>query len=390
MLNEGMFDFDKTNQITLKIRIQNIGFVFLLTLFFGRCTTNENGGLSILPVSLRSTESRLIDLYTNYAQNISAVELPNSVSKTKKDLPLLAEFKKSIATNPDLLFYPATLCQMFILKEESAWEQLAINYTNAIQKVALNNHAFSGEVVESVYLNLYIRNRNSDLLEAMVECLSVHISSYESKRSGANRNAKDKNHLNLLLENEVLFCATKETGDPVFKQFAIENSSDLYEKHFQNNLRMLSVLKDEINKEQIEQLTTDDFYKLAVGVYGFFTLYEETQLVEYIRFCEKIAFLFDCIYNVDNHSLPKETKKEIDAKIDLVSKSLVSIALFNLSQYSDKLYDEVSSEIYASTIHELELVNKDKLETQSNSKDKCSFRLFYYLFEYEIRKQNEL
>lgn len=365
-----MFGVDNGNHTRLSFRTGNTVFTILLILVFWGC---------------RSSEKQVMHLYSDYVDKMVASRSSELLNNTNKEMFDISGFQRAVLANPDFLFFPATLWQVHFLDERESYDRQAMNYSTAIRNTAPVRKFLNGEVLESLFLTPYTLEQDEKMLEPIIETLSAYISDYESRTKGENTDVNT--HLELLLENKVLFFATKKTGDPVFRNFALDNSSDLYETHFRNNLRILSVLGNEISARQVECLNSDEFYRLAVGLYGFLMLYEETEMTEYLQFCEKIAFLFDCIYNSENDTVLADTQMEVEKKIDLVSKSLVSIALFDLAKYSDKNYRKVSSKIYANILRELELGERRKMNAQNIEKNGCSFRLLYYLLQYELRKQ---
>lgn len=380
-----MFDLNKINQTALILRIRNIVFTFFLILFFlWGCNNTENGSLSILPKALRFTESRILDAYFNYVERVSSVETPLAKCIQKNKLCEAFDFNKKVEYNPDLLFFPATLWQIDILQKKKDWEQEVPAFTKEIQKASSNNIIIRGEHFQSIFLPAYEYNPTKKLLDVIVNGLSNHISRFETDKINVNEEFNTLNNLDLLLENKVMFFATKETGDPVFQSFAIENASFLYKEAFKNDLRIMSVMSNGISEENLKLLRTDDFYKLSLGIYGFSELYKETGIIDYLKYCESIAMVFNTVFNSG------EIDSEIADKIDLLSQSLVSLALFDLSKNLDDSYRETSEKLYQNVLQKLELLQVDKIELNSEvGKPIASFRLFYYLLEYEIRKQNK-
>ncbi len=372
---------------SLKSQLNYIGFIFSLTmLLLLGCGRQGKRNLSILPVSLTSTENRLVDSYLKYVEKVSTLESLQDVFQLTTKSNSVVDFARIIESKPDLLFYPATLWQMSEFDATKDFQQYAINFTEGIQSADSETCLLNGEVIHGVFLTPYKLNKNKEFLEPIVKMLSRYISKCEHSLA-LNRGKVSNVNIDLLLENKVLFFATKQTGDPGFRNFALENSSYLYKTYFRNDLRMLSVLKNDFLDEHFESLTNEDFYILAVGMYGFVSMYEETGMIEYLEFSKKIAFLFEKIFDSENYSLNQETKQKVEEKIDLLSRSMVCLGLFNLSVYTEKSFEDISSEIYLKTLRELELKAKEK--TNFNSIDmNYSFRLFYYLFEYELQKQN--
>ena len=385
LLQAAIFDFIKTNQTTLILRIRNIVFAIFVTQFILLgCNNSEKENFSILPNALRSTESRIFDSYFNYFEDISSEEIPLTKC-IRRNKPCEAFFfNKNVEDNPDLLFFAATLWQLNVLERKEVSDKQATDCAKDIQKVTAINVILSGEHIQSMFLSPYINNPSKELLDLIVDGLSNHISYIEIERAKMTPELAMVNNLDLLLENKIMFFATKETGDPLFQDFALENTSFLYEEAFKKDLRLTSVLSNGVSEENLKLLQADDFYKLALGIYGFYDLYKETGIEDYLRYCEGIALVFDSIFNNN------QVDAEMVDKISLLSQSLVSLALFDLSSSVNESYLETSEKIHRNVLQKLESLQQDEDEFKGDiGKPIASLRLFYYLLEYEIKKQNE-
>nr|WP_319509487.1 hypothetical protein [uncultured Draconibacterium sp.] len=385
LLQVAMFGFDKTNHTTLILRIRNIVFALFLTQFFLLgCNNTEKANFSILSNALRSTESRILDSYFNYIKNSSSAKIPFDTCIQKNELCKVVDFNKEVEDNPELLFFPATLWQLNILEGKEDWNQPVIDFSKEIQKATKKSNVLNGEHIQSMFLSAYEYNPTNELLGVIVNGLSDHISYLERERAKMKLEVVTVNNLELLLENKIMFFATKETGDPVFQSFALQNTSFLYEEAFKKDLRLMSVFSDGISEENLKLLQSEDFYKLALGICGFYDLYNETGIENYLKYCEGIAQVFISIFNNG------EIDDKMVDKISLLSQSLVSLTLFDLASCQNDSYLETSEKIYRNVLQKLESLQPDEEEFNSNVVEQIgSFRLFYYLLEYEIKKQNE-
>ena len=95
-----------------------------------------------------------------------------------------------------------------------------------------------------------------ELLDVIVNGLSNHISRIERDKINIDKEVATINNLDLLMENKIMFFATKKTGDPVFQNFAIENTSFFYEEAFKNDLRIMSVMSNGISEGNLKLLRT--------------------------------------------------------------------------------------------------------------------------------------
>lgn len=328
-----------------------------------------------------STEDRVSNSYIRYVEKVSTSDFALDQS-LRENTMVLDRFRNEVVANPDLMFFTATLWQMYVLKEKEYWAHQADNYLKELEKVIRQNSYVNGELLQSVYLLPYQLNPNKELLDIIVESLSQHISAYDIKIG--QRNVIKKHYLELLLENKIMFFATKETGDPVFGNFASENSSILFEDYFRKDLRLMSVLTNDVSEKNLAKLQTEDFYKLALGIRGFYELYKETGIEDYLTFSKAIATVFKTVL------LNSKIDTKIVNRIDLISQSLVSLALLDMSEKIDDSYEVASVKIYENILHQIEKANlsEDNVNGEKTSLHNESFRQYYYLFEYELRKQD--
>lgn len=379
------------NIVSINKAKQKIFKLLLLVVFISGCNSGTKNNFSVLPISVRSTENRICAAYFKHIEKRSTSEFPLHEIHSHPGLFLNQEVSQKFISDPDLVFYPATLWQLYALTKSNNWKQLAINY-NLCNKMDdyyySSSNLYSGEIIQSVFLTSYRMSGEEECAASIVKMLSKHILKLEANTKARSNGASHVAHqFDRLLENRVLFFATEKSGDPAYRDFAIENSLRLYQHVVNNEPRIRSVLKNDTPDLQV--LTTADFKKLAFLLSGFTALYKETGRGDYLQICKKIASLFQSVFGSKNGSMSPE-KQQLANRIDILSKSFVGLALFDLADSFNRSYSDTSAKIYLHILNILECKNKTIENVENDEADDCATcRLFYYLFEYEIRKQKE-
>jgi hypothetical protein len=356
------------------------------------CNSDNKSNISVFHSSLRSTESRIFESYINYIEAISTSDFPLHTFKSNAKLYSNVELNQKFITDSNLIFFPATLWQVYLLKEKSVWKKYALNYSKIIGQTNTASNLSDGEIVQNYFLKPYEITKNKEYLINVVNTLSKQIADFDEKQGFTeNISSLSGYDLELLLENHALCFATKATGDPVYRKFAVDNSYAIYKQYFQNNTRIASILSDDITSDVLKTLTRKDLNTLAIGLYGFTILYNETGIENYQRISKNIAAIFESIFNLVDSTGNQDVHQHAVDKVNLLSQSLVSLSFISLNEDSNSTFNQTSLIIYKHILNELEQFenNADAIQLEELGSE-ASFRLYYYLFEYELRKQNKV
>lgn len=317
-------------------------------------------------------------VFRSYSEFIHTLNLPGSTVSLihlEEELQNNSLFKETIHTNSNIQYFPATLWQVYALKNKPEWKEQAEKYSSLIldqQGSQPNNEA----QLYSVCMNSYRISGIQQLKESALESLSK---SMIGNRSDADSFNQDHS-FRILLENEHLLYATKETGDPIYKRLAITNADKIYHQYFKQNTSN-EVLYGMLNwneppgKKELEELTTSDFYNLAVSFYGFTILDNEIGIKQYNELTRRLDIVFRGIFKTvpgDRKLAPE--RSSVKEKIDLTSRALICLGLQNFNNFGNK-YDCTAESVFESILKDLELSDK-----ANGSLD--TLRLYYYLFEY--------
>jgi hypothetical protein len=167
-----------------------------------------------------------------------------------------------------------------------------------------------------------------------------------------------------------LFFASKETGDPVYRNFALQNSEFVYAGFLQVNA---SELKENAGDGGVVQT-----YGVS-GIHGFSLLFLETGVLKFQQLAHQLADHFIRVHGLGENNIDFEPKVG-NREMDLITQATLAIALFDLGNSDRGNYREIS----ANAFHQImEKLTSPEMENHPN----LSFQLFYYLFEYEKRLQ---
>lgn len=152
-----------------------------------------------------------------------------------------------------------------------------------------------------------------------------------------------------MMNLELLFWASKHSGDPAFAEIAVNHANTTMEHHYRDDYSSYhEVIYDENTGEVKQQITNQGYADAsswargqAWGLYGYVVMYRETKDVKYLDFAKNIA---DYILNHPN--MPEDmvpywdfNAPDIpDALRDSSAGAIIASALIELSTYSEGKY----------------------------------------------------
>lgn len=333
--------------------------IFLLLLVLPSCEP-ESGHFLSLNRRFTSPSKIITKSYTNYLDAINDSSFPSSSLGFQEDI--------------NLHFLAGTLWQVYSLDGSLEWKTLAEKFSEIIVKSRINYENGTGELLHAAFLTPYKITGDQNFYTSIIEFLNQQISASESEVSVdlVSKGSVEPN-VEKLMENELLFFASHETGDPVYRELALEFTEEVYQHHFQNSISNevfygLANWNTLPRITDIRKLNNDDFNCLSICFYGFTTLYDEVGYEKYGNTAKKLAGLFSSVFEGDNII--------VKDKMDLTSRALVYLAQSRLTEIEDseQTFAKSSDRILKSIMHDLEA--KPDPENQE-----YSFRMYYYLFE---------
>ncbi len=373
----------KCRCLFFQVRLIIVSIVLLL--FSGCNLGNSKKPFAILNFK-QATQGRLIDSYNKYCEDISSLEFPIASFQSKPAFFASSGFTQKILVSNDFAYLVSASWQVYALKDTERHRTIAQKLSKILESADRLVGDPNGERIQNL-LTPYLITKDQEYQKYLLSSLNKYISNVD-KEMGSDFDSTSVKDLPLerLLCNQAMFSASKETGDPVYKIFALKQSDLILEKYFENRLigkqqsGLIDYLDSTTESFNSLKLAANDYANLAIGLYGFAFLYKETGLDKYRTLSQNIASIFTSRMNQQGKASsgsPLWSKTDLN----LLSMALVCNALFDLGTLAGDPYREASINYYDHLLNLLENSGKMKEEPRS-------FRLFYYLFEYERKRQN--
>jgi rhamnogalacturonyl hydrolase YesR len=144
-------------------------------------------------------------------------------------------------------FYPGTLWYMYELSGKNEWKEKAVEYTEKLEEQQYNgsNHDVGFRMYCS-YGNALRLTENEAYIPILVQSAKTLIARYYES-VGSIRSWDFNTHkwqcpviVDNMMNLELLFWASEQTGDPVYREIAIQHAETTLENHFRRRLRVIS------------------------------------------------------------------------------------------------------------------------------------------------------
>lgn len=249
-------------------------------------------------------------------------------------------------------FFPGQLWYLYELTKNDKWKQEAIKYTAPIEKEKLNGSTHDmGFKVYCSFGNAYRLTKNQQDKEIIIQAAKT-LSTRFNPKVGAIRSwdhNSDKWDFPVIIDNmlnlELLFEATKLTGDSTFYKIAVAHANTTTKNHFRPDFSTWHVVSYNPQTGEVEKKNTHQGYSdasawargQAWAIYGYTLCYRETKNPKYLAQAESIASFIlnnknmpaDLVpyYDFDAPNIPKEPR-------DASAAAVIASALFELSTYT--------------------------------------------------------
>jgi len=263
-------------------------------------------------------------------------------------------------------FFPGILWYLYELSGKETWHEKAREYTKFIEIEKFNG------ATHDMGFKIYCSFGNSYRLTGEIACREVIIEAATKLSERFNtvtgcirswdHNA-DKWGFPVIIDNlmnlEMLFAATRLTGDPSFRQIAISHADKTMKNHFREDFSTFHVVDyDTVTGEVVKKNTHQGLNDnstwsrgQAWALYGYTMCYRETKDKKYLRQAENIAGFILNHPNLPDDLVPYwdfDAPGIPDEPRDASAASIMASALYELSVYSKKgaLYKEKAETIF--------------------------------------------
>lgn len=277
-------------------------------------------------------------------------------------------------------FFPGSLWYLYEKTKDVKWEKSARLWTAAVEKEQYNKGTHDlGFMMFDSFGNELRLTKDPHAKKVLIQSAKSLASRFDSKvglikswnsfKGGFTYPVIIDNMMNL----ELLFWASRETGDQTFHDIAITHADNTIKNHFRSDYSSYHVICYDENgkvlvKKQHQGYQDESTWSRghAWAIYGYVTMYRETKDKKYLDFAQKITDFYLNHPNLPadkipywDFSAPKIPNEERDASAGAITAS----ALLELSTYSGakgkryyadavKMLESLSSPAYRAALGE--------------------------------------
>jgi rhamnogalacturonyl hydrolase YesR len=259
-------------------------------------------------------------------------------------------------------FFPGNLWQMYSYTNDSYWRKEAVTWTWRIEdsKWYGGTHDL-GFIMYNSFGKAYELTDERSYRDVVVDAANTLITRYNPtiKAIRSWDHNKDKWKYPVIIDNmmnlEMLFEATRLTGDSTYYKIAVQHANTTMRNHFRNDYSSYHVVDYEpstgdVRARQTAQGYSDDSFwsrGQGWGLYGYVMCYRYTKDMAYLRQSERIADFFINLPNMPADMIPYWdmnmpsvkglTPDNVDENIprDASAAAVVASGLYELSLYVD-------------------------------------------------------
>lgn len=324
--------------------------------------------------------------------NVKAQNLKNVFSDAEKQTQLMiTETAKAVEGKPELVsprtlekgnlkvvasrdwtsgFFPGVLWFLYEYTGNAQWKTAARELTSNIEKEKFN--ATTHDMGFKVYCSFgtgYRLTLDQDYRDIIVQSAKTLVTRF-NKTVGCLRSwdhNRDKWDYPVIIDNmmnlELLFAATRLTGDSSFYQIAVSHANTTMKNHFRPDYSSYHVIDYDSTTGQVRKKNTHQGYShesawsrgQAWALYGYTMCYRETKNPAYLEQAENIAgFIlnhknmpYDLVpyYDFDAPEIP-------NAPRDASAAAIIASAMYELSTYTamGKHYRNIGDQICSSLV----------------------------------------
>ena len=296
------------------------------------------------------------------------------ISKVKANNPNSALVSPRTVKNGQLIlgaskdwtsgFFPGQLWYLYEFTGKKEWESEARKFTANIEREKFNGGTHDmGFKIYCSFGNGYRLTHDAHYKEVIIQSAKT-LSTRFNPKAGVIRSwdhNKDKWDYPVIIDNmmnlELLFEATKLTGDSSFYKIAVSHANQTMKNHFRADYSSYHVVDYDTATGKVIKKTTHQGFSdesawsrgQAWGLYGYVMCYRETRNEAYLQQAQHIASFI-----LNNSNMPKDLAPYWD---------------FNAPNIPNEPRDASAAAITASALYELRAyVNNNKTYQQSANK----------------------
>lgn len=334
---------------------QGIIWVFVWTIFSFTLQTDD-----AKEAILQQNFQRAEDQYHSMLQAIgSQQKLPRSVNDE-------GTLKLTDIDDWTTGFWPGSLWLLYEYTKEPRWKNAAEKYTHYLEANQFNTeHHDIGFMMYCSYGNGLRLTKNPSYQKILVQSAQSLCKRFNEK-VGCIKSWNDKPswdgttimHYPVIIDNmmnlELLFFASKVTGDPIFKNIAIRHATTTMKYHLRKDYSSYHVVDYDTATGKVLHQETNQGYAHAStwargqawGIYGFTMTYRETRQASFLQTAQRMAD-----YYIFNPNLPEDKIAPWD--FNALQKGFVAPPLSKASHITSIKRDVSAAAVTASALMEL-------------------------------------
>lgn len=259
-------------------------------------------------------------------------------------------------------FFSGCLWYMYEATHDPFWKSAAEKWTNGLEKEKTNEDTHDlGFMLNCSFGNGYRLTKNKNYKEVLLQAARSLASRYNSKagciRSWDHGDWGFPVIIDNMMNLELLFRASKISGDKSFYNIATSHARQTLKNHFRSNGSSYHVVDYEPETGKVISRTTAQGYAnesswargQAWGLYGFTMAYRETKDILFLKQADKIAMYI--LKNLPKNKIPYWDFNAPNIPFefqDASAAAIIASALLELSKYSKEhadIFFEEGSEI---------------------------------------------
>jgi rhamnogalacturonyl hydrolase YesR len=338
-------------------------FLFFLVLILGNinCQAQYNIDNSITNKQLNSRFVKLLEY------PIDSLGFPRSMSvKT-------GVIKKVPSKDWTSGFYVGTLWQLYTLTGDIKYKEYASKWNSFLEKEKFNNRTHDmGFKIYCSFGKGYEINKSEDYKKIIIKSAQTLCTRFNKKIGSIKSwdHNEDKWDFPVIIDNmmnlELLFEASKLTGDDTYKQIAIKHANTTLKNHFRKDSSCYHVIGYDTLSGKVKSKNTHQGYSdssswargQSWAVYGFTMAYRYTRDKAYLKQAEATAKFFINHQNMPEDGIPywdynypniPNTSRDASAAAVMAS-ALLELYAFTKNDaylnYSNKVINSLSSDKY--------------------------------------------
>lgn len=268
-------------------------------------------------------------------------------------------------------FFPGSMWYMYELTGDVKWMKYGINYTTQLESVKfLTKHHDIGFIINSSYGNAHRITNDEQYKTVIIEAAKSLATRYRPVPGVIQSWDEDRGWqkergwmcpviIDNMMNLELLFTATRLSGDSTFYRMAVSHADNTLKNHFRTDYSCYHVVDYDKTNGHVRSRGTAQGYAdesswsrgQAWALYGFTMCYRETKDKRYLTLAENIVdFLFS------HPTMPKDlvpywdlnAPKIPDEPRDASAAAVIASALYELSTFKNKGYKKTADKIMKS------------------------------------------